>query len=126
MKVLKEVVRQVGAQEAPPQGSHRSRLFSSTRCRHNEYHDALCHNFRLAKISVVILDLDIKVSQGSYERIFINIKYTAFEMCHPTMMGNSSCIILGIPRLRSIDDGEHRQHVVCRVVKGRARGAIQI
>lgn len=119
MEIFKEVVGQVGAQEAPPHWGHRSWLFSCTRGRHNVYNDALRHEFRLAKISDVTLD--VKVSLGSYEGVFIDIEDAAFKMCPSTMMRNSSRVILSIPRLSGVDDGEYRRRVVCRVARGLGR-----
>lgn len=50
--------------------------------------------------------LDVKASLGSYERISIDIKDTTSEMRPPTMMGDSSCIVLGVACLCGINDSE--------------------
>ena len=54
------------------------------------------------------MTLQVKVGPGSYERIFINIEHVAFEMCPLAMMSNPSCIILSVPHLHGVDDGERR------------------
>jgi hypothetical protein len=118
MEVFEEVMRQVRAEEAPPHRSHRSRLFPSTRCRNDEYDNILQYNFGLAKISDVTLE--VKVNSGSYKRVFIDIKDTGIEMCPPTMLSNSSRIVLSIPGLCGVDDGEGRRQIGYPEVRGRA------
>jgi hypothetical protein len=45
----------------------------------------------LAKVSDPTLY--VRVSLGSYGRMFIDIKETTSEMCPLTMMSNSSCVV---------------------------------
>ena len=72
-----------------------------------------------AKISDVALD--VKVSLGSYVGVFIDIEDAAFKTCHSTMMRNSSRVILTIPRLSGVDNGEYRRRVIYRVARGLGR-----
>ena len=68
------------------------------------------------------MTLDVNASLGSYERVFIDVEDAAFEMCPSTMVGDSSCVILSIPCLCGVDDGERRGgQVVCRMAGGRTR-----
>ena len=68
------------------------------------------------------MTLDVKASLGSYERVFIDVEDAAFEMCPSTMVSDSSSVILSIPRLCGVDDGERRGgQVVCRMAGGRTR-----
>ena len=68
------------------------------------------------------MTLDVKAGLGSYERVFIDVEDAAFEMCPSTMVSDSSCVILSIPRLCGVDDGERRGgQVVCRMAGGRTR-----
>ena len=67
------------------------------------------------------MTLEVEVGPGSYERIFFDIEHAAFEMCPPAMMSDPSRIILGVPRLRGVDDGERRRQIVCRAMRGRTR-----
>jgi hypothetical protein len=61
------------------------------------------------------------VSLGSYEGVFIDIEDAAFKMCPSTMMRNSSRVVLSIPRLSGVYDGEYRRRVICRVARGLGR-----
>jgi hypothetical protein len=71
--------------------------------------------------------LDVKASLGgSYERVFIDVEDAACKMCSPTMMGDSSCVVLGIPCLCGVDDGKRGRQVACRMAGGRARRHPQI
>ena len=67
------------------------------------------------------MTLDVKVSLGSYVGVFIDIEDAAFKMRPSTMMRNSSRVILSIPRLSGVDDGEYRRWAICRVARGLGR-----
>ena len=68
------------------------------------------------------MTLDVKASLSSYERVFIDVENAAFKMCPPTMMSNSSGVILSIARLCGIYDGERRRgQVGCRMAGGGTR-----
>ena len=124
IEVFKEVVGQVGPEEAPPQGSHRSRLSPGTGCRNDEYHDVLRHDFGLAKISGVTLA--VEVSPGSYERIIIHIKHAAFVVRFPATLSDSSRVVLGVPCLCGVDDGESKRQIRCRVMRGHPNLTLQL
>jgi hypothetical protein len=72
-----------------------------------QYNDALWRDFRRAEISDV--RLDVKRVKASHEKVFIHVEDPAFKMYPPTMMSNSSPVVLSI--LCGVDGGERRLQV---------------